>query len=1101
MQTLWSRAAQSKCSCRCSSCLSAATAVTRHTTTATGRRRLKAGEAFTLFYSSIFATAALADAKIKENRRNEWDRVITEARGPLTSEGRNGTSIRPESGKIKVSKKGCYIQSPSSGAMPRKSSSKLLQSRKGCEIPGGYKRPVQRKPQGNQLSIIRKVAVKSKQDQQSEVLSDIISACRKCQGNHRNQFPDFSLKAPPLVIGDPSNFVCEAKKMLQTRAQGAVLSSSNDMNEVLARKGFCVQGRRLARTASAREIHQRSLAIVEAKGAIKARVRNRPDIRERNLSTNGFHVETHPRVTPFSPRIHQNRNRRNQSFWPFQHSAPRVEDQVLSPSSLETLGNHKYFRANNPTRPPLPPTSIRLSMEKRRQRPTALPSLKKLKTLECSVAKLVFRLILQAHANGETALAVPHPGTSEGTSIYHRSEVNRELRELEARLAILPTVPRGDEEQIEWFKKWDSPQYPRYTLPQVLPDPEEGRERNKAIRAVLQGNIRGDLDVKTMIDRICYNLLISNTPPNVDTYNLLIIYLCRSRQNEMVGMVLDSMFESHIRPNEVTISSTLKYLTVSRNRSGFNSFVRLMQGLDGGLFLAKPDTKITSASKGRLNRLPNGKVVQKPLYDPYIFGALIDGTLRLFGVAMAARRYRAMVRKGYLPNIVVVTSILRVCALTADWGVGGQIWQELSLAGHGDTLMTIEPDERAYFWMLRLCRQCNRDDEFAAIYEKATSLGFKPEAILFHPPTNAGTEVSQERKIQDLLVLERPGHPINQLSSRLARYTNDIGRLALEAIAIKRQMLIKSIESTLKDHEVCFHGIASAIASSTVRVKICMVDSILRDIEDQIRRSRSSIAARVNEVASALRHVEEEVHHILISRIMVKVEQTLHNGGIILRDAALGALEYELKQSCRKQTESFFHIYRRYCSSADLRGALEAEVKRTFSISKSLEGDVRFVATRRLNHDLVDALQKGGILLRRAASRTATFELKHFNRRQPDSFFETYRAYYRTTEKQKNLIPAKPDHLDTTSCEKALAQENDSLDLTVSNKAGEGTGTPLPLRVRYHISKDFTKTTPQTLYPPAATSLPFNGLFPSLPTNIPYSLERRQGVSDGECFA
>ncbi|KAI9703757.1 MAG: hypothetical protein M1836_007527 [Candelina mexicana] len=1098
MQTLWSRAAQSKCSCRCSSCLSAATAVARRTTTATGRRRLKAGEAFTLFYSSIFATAALADAKVKENRRTEWDRVITEARGALMSEGRDGTSVRPELGKIEISERECYFQSPSSREMPWKSSSKLLQSRKGYDIPGGYQRPVQRKPRGDQVSTICKGTVKPEQDQQSEVLSDLISAYRKFQEKHRDQFPDFSLKAPPTVIGDPSNFICEAKKNLQTRAEDAVLGSSNDMNEDLAKKGSYVQERRLARTASTREIQQRDRAIVEAKGAIEDSFPNRPDIMKRNLSTNGFHVDTHPRVTPSSPTIHQFSNFRNQSFGPFQYSAPRVEDQVLSASSLETLGNLKYFRANNPNRPPLPPKSNRLPIGEQRKRPTPPPSLKKLKTLECSIAKLVLRLVLQAHANGEMALSIPHPGISGGSSIYHRSELDQGLRELEARLAILPTVPRGDGKQIEWFRNWSSPQYPRYTLPEVPPDPEEGREQNKAIRALLRSNIRGDLDVKTMINRISYNLLTSNTPPNVDTYNLLIIYLCRSRQNEMVSMVLDSMFESHIRPNEITISSTLKYLTVCRNRSGFNRFVRLMQGLDGGLFLAKPDTKITSASKGRLNRLPNGKVVQKPLYDPYIFGALIDGTLRLFGVAKAARRYRAMVREGYLPNIVIVTSILRVCALTADWGVGGQIWQEISLARHRDSLMTIDPDERAYFWMLRLCRQCNRDDEFAAIYVKATSLGFKPEAILFYPPTNAGTEISQERKVQDLFVLERPGHPINQLSGRLARYANDIRRLTLEAIAIKRQMLINSIESTLKDYEVCFHGMASTVASTAVRVKIRMVDSILRDTENQIRRSRLSIAARANQVASSLQHIEEEVHHILISRVMVKVEQTLHIGGVILRDVATGALEYELKQSCRKQAHSLFQIYRRYCSSADLRGALEAEVRRTFSILKSLEGDVRLVAIRRLNHDLVDALQKGGVLLRRAATRTATFELKHFNQRQPESFFETYRAYYMT--EQKNLNPAKPDDLDNTSCKTVFAQEKDSLDLTVSNKASEEAGSPL-LRIRYHISKDVPKTTPQALYSPAATSLPLNGLFPPLPTNIPYSLERRQVVSNLECFA
>ncbi len=83
MQTLWSRAAQSKCTCRCSNCLSSASTLSRRTTTATARRRLRFGDTFTVFYSSIFATAAVADAKSKSDRRTNLERAIAEAKGEL----------------------------------------------------------------------------------------------------------------------------------------------------------------------------------------------------------------------------------------------------------------------------------------------------------------------------------------------------------------------------------------------------------------------------------------------------------------------------------------------------------------------------------------------------------------------------------------------------------------------------------------------------------------------------------------------------------------------------------------------------------------------------------------------------------------------------------------------------------------------------------------------------------------------------------------------------------------------------------------------------------------------------------------------------------
>jgi hypothetical protein len=80
MQVLWSRA-QAKASCRCGSCLHAA--IARRTTTAASRRRLRVSDVFTACYSTILATAAFADAKVKEDRRKEWDRVIAEAKAGI----------------------------------------------------------------------------------------------------------------------------------------------------------------------------------------------------------------------------------------------------------------------------------------------------------------------------------------------------------------------------------------------------------------------------------------------------------------------------------------------------------------------------------------------------------------------------------------------------------------------------------------------------------------------------------------------------------------------------------------------------------------------------------------------------------------------------------------------------------------------------------------------------------------------------------------------------------------------------------------------------------------------------------------------------------
>ncbi|KAH0542000.1 hypothetical protein FGG08_003549 [Glutinoglossum americanum] len=71
-----------------------ATAIARKATTATIRPSLKFGDAFTLFYSSIFATAAVIDAKLKEERRSDLDRMIEETRNDLRAIGETAVRTR-----------------------------------------------------------------------------------------------------------------------------------------------------------------------------------------------------------------------------------------------------------------------------------------------------------------------------------------------------------------------------------------------------------------------------------------------------------------------------------------------------------------------------------------------------------------------------------------------------------------------------------------------------------------------------------------------------------------------------------------------------------------------------------------------------------------------------------------------------------------------------------------------------------------------------------------------------------------------------------------------------------------------------------------------
>lgn len=77
MQSMWSRAAPSQSSCRCVSCLSTvANGVTSRSATAASKKKLRIGNSVTALYTSIFAAAALADAKAKTQRRYDLEEKI-----------------------------------------------------------------------------------------------------------------------------------------------------------------------------------------------------------------------------------------------------------------------------------------------------------------------------------------------------------------------------------------------------------------------------------------------------------------------------------------------------------------------------------------------------------------------------------------------------------------------------------------------------------------------------------------------------------------------------------------------------------------------------------------------------------------------------------------------------------------------------------------------------------------------------------------------------------------------------------------------------------------------------------------------------------------
>ncbi|MCJ1363681.1 hypothetical protein MMC16_002790 [Acarospora aff. strigata] len=566
MQTLWSRAAQAKCTCRCSSCLSSASALSRRTTTATGRRRLRFGDAFTLFYSSIFATAAVADAKRKGDRRRKLDSDIAEVKQELKDlDQRNGR--RDKSTEIE-----CF--------RPRA---------------------------GNYL------------DQEKSTWHELLRL-RPEDVNDRWTTTKMGLTVLPPALHEQLS-----------QAQIEQILSSDQLLDVLE-KGW--------------------MAHPSRKGVIR--------------------------------RGH---------YPPQSTKAERVAGLAC----------------------PLSP--------------------KKLRTLELSVAKLILRFLAQM-SSGQGH------GLSDGDVLNSRDQIaENSRRELMLKIAetdrYLQMFRQGEEINVASSPRWPAcPEYEKNSLS------FDGQERlNDTLRMIFQKPVY-TRNYDTMLENICNLLLLASSPPNITTYNILIVHLTRLRHNDIVRMVLESLHESHVRPNESTFSAVLNFYTVSNDREGFRGYVRRMYGaFEGGLALARPNIKITAAAEGRVV-CRNGKMIQKASENLHVFGSLVHGTLKFFGVKEAMKVYIQMIKDGWEPNIVILTSILRDCQIRRNWQAGFAVWQRIKeVSGY--------ISNRAYLWMLQLCRVCKRQELYEEILQELTRQGVSVNFLQQEPTDKDGfwiTDIQVLRK-------------------------------------------------------------------------------------------------------------------------------------------------------------------------------------------------------------------------------------------------------------------------------------------------------------------------------------------------------------------
>lgn len=254
---------------------------------------------------------------------------------------------------------------------------------------------------------------------------------------------------------------------------------------------------------------------------------------------------------------------------------------------------------------------------------------------------------------------------------------------------------------------------------------------NDSLRDLFNLGRRRVLSQPAVLAKVYHNLSVSSAPPNIDTYNTLIVGLSDIGTRRLVEDCIDSLQCAKMRHNEVSLASILNYYTLTGNDVKFQYWVQMMHGHWGGLALAQPGVKINESSQGRLLlRKEDGvKVVQRPSPTPMVFNALINGVIKFSGFETALSVCEAARAEGWGLCINGLHTLLKDCSRRRDWDAGLATWTQIQ------ALRTItEKNFEAGRWkapaidlptfasMLQLCTRCNNRTAFQETMEQAIAM-------------------------------------------------------------------------------------------------------------------------------------------------------------------------------------------------------------------------------------------------------------------------------------------------------------------------------------------------------------------------------------------
>ena len=462
-----------------------------------------------------------------------------------------------------------------------------------------------------------------------------------------------------------------------------------------------------------------------------------------------------------------------------------------------------------------------------RPRPYPL-TIKKIRILVWSMTKLVLNLLMYSSKPWDDP---GRPTTSLLRNVLGDETIERKIDQIQERIRILHI----DDIDFSFYADLDCPSLPNYDRT-IVADDEQTREMNKSLHRLLV-LMEERTDPDDVISKICYHLLTARAPPNTETYNMLLVHFGLLAMEDQFRAVLISMRQSHIRPNEITHTTTLLHFTSMEDRAGFFHQLELMEGCHLGL-TARRRELIPHPLLWEQFFLRGGQsymAIERARMNAQVYESVIVGALKFLREGVARQYYRRMISEGWSPTFWTLLAILRDCCRRVDWTVGCEVLHQLEKTAEKASTLTYE-------WMLRLCQSCRQYEIFDHALIDGVHCGALPASML------ALTDRDKTKKI-GLLIKQAKSHQPPKVIGKLEEAAVKIGhRLGYDS-----PYLMENIFDGCNDQEQLRHTVMRTEKIWRARYALeKRLDNISKDIEYTFMQA--SRALRVSERKSFVKY-------------------------------------------------------------------------------------------------------------------------------------------------------------------------------------------------------------------------------------------------------